>query len=390
MSDKPVIIRIHSANSLPFTVEQGAVQTGVIETNKFLKDDFNIHVFHGSNDRDAIQNREGVTYHAISLNSFEKLLPDYFYLKKCCQKIRKLLPQILHVHNRPLYVPYLRKHIPDSVKIVLHEHNHNLRDAMPHNKAVQVLKDCDHVIEISNFAFQHDIVEAFADYAPKCSIVHRGVNPERFRPRWKIADYVCNLKKLFQIPENKKVILYVGAIEEKKGIHLLLDAFKRLIEHTDDVILVIAGGSSYHTAPRGDFGEQFMRSITELGNKVKYLGFIPASEITQIYLLGDIFCAPSMWDEPFGLVFVEAQASGLPVVASARGGITDIIIDNETGLLVTNPEDTSSLAEKLFMLVNDEKLRDKIAKAGHKRTLENFTWERAAGKYAEIYRKLIK
>ena len=385
---KPTIVRLMSCTSQPFTIKHGAVQTGVVETSRFLQKDFNVYVIHASKSKDTRTAVDSVIYCGIKLNFIQKLFADYFYLKKAIKLIKSLKAEIVHVHNRPLYLKLLREFLPKSIKIILHEHNHNLREAISSKEAIKALLACDKVIEISNFSYKFDLKDPFPEFASKGIVVHRGINPLAFKPKWTQGKFIEKLRKKYKIPDQKIVILYAGAIEQKKGIHLLMAAFKKLLLRHPEAFLLIAGGSSWHTLPLGIFGKNFLEELSSLGENALYLGFINADDMPHIYLLADIFCAPSLWEEPFGLVFIEAQASGLPVIASQRGGIPEIILNKKTGLLVKDPENIDSLYRKLRLLLSSEKLRMKLSRNGYQRVITNFTWEITAQKYQEIYNNL--
>jgi glycosyltransferase involved in cell wall biosynthesis len=120
------------------------------------------------------------------------------------------------------------------------------------------------------------------------------------------------------------------------------------------------------------------------------LGHVPVEQVHELYQLADIFSAPSRWPEPFGLVFAEAQASGLPVVATNRGGIPEIVSAGRTGLLIDDQESVSQLKESLMRLIDSKKLRLEMGQEGAKLVRERFGWAKTAARYSEIYRDLLR
>ncbi|MFC1596184.1 glycosyltransferase family 4 protein [Candidatus Margulisiibacteriota bacterium] len=386
---KPCVIKIFPETSIPFTVKQGAIQTSAIETARLLADKFEIHIFHGTDQsHSSVYEREGIIYHAIALPSYAALNYDYFYLKRCVHIIAELSPRIVHIHNRPLYTLFLKNRIDSAIKLVLHEHNHNIRDAIPHEKAIKVLKAVDRIIEISDFSLRYDIADIFPGFTYKAERIWEAVNIDCFKPQWTQSKRIKELKVKYGIPEGRKVILYTGAIEEKKGVHLLIAAFKKVLIKHPDAFLLVAGGSSRYNQPEGTFGRQFIAAMEELSDNARYLGLIPVKDIHEVYLCADLFCGPSIWDEPFGLVFVEAMASGLPVVAAASGGIPEVVVDGQTGLLISDPENTYELAEKLTTILADKNLAKNMGKAGRTRVEKNFIWQQAAAKTEKLYKIL--
>ena len=116
--------------------------------------------------------------------------------------------------------------------------------------------------------------------------------------------------------------------------------------------------------------------------------FVPAvDDVTTVLRSVDILACPSL-EEPFGLIILEAQACGIPVVASASGGPLDFITDRQTGILAA-PTDDSSLAEGLIALLEDPRLRDGVARNAVDRVRADFTIERRADRMADVYRGLV-
>ena len=112
------------------------------------------------------------------------------------------------------------------------------------------------------------------------------------------------------------------------------------------------------------------------------------SELVKVYQSADIFVNPVIWEEPFGLVNIEAMATGLPVISSKVGGITEIVVEGETGLLIP-PNNIQALVEAIERLLDDEKLRVKMGKEGRRRVERFFTWETHVNKLISLYNKMV-
>ena len=139
-------------------------------------------------------------------------------------------------------------------------------------------------------------------------------------------------------------LLFVGDVRRDKGVHVLLDAYQRL-EQRVELVLV---GKVWPETPR------------ELPPGVTLLRHWPNAAVREAMRRCLALVAPSVWPEPFGIVVVEALAAGRPVVASAIGGIPEIVRDREEGLLVA-PGDPASLASALRTIVDDDALRERLA-----------------------------
>ena len=114
-----------------------------------------------------------------------------------------------------------------------------------------------------------------------------------------------------------------------------------------------------------------------LSGKVSVLGMIPRQELLDRYYSSDIFAFAPIWDEGFGLPPVEAMAAGLPVVASRSGTVVETVTDGVTGFLVEK-NNAEELAQALLVLLKDDAGREAMGRAGRRRALQHFTWERVA------------
>jgi glycosyltransferase involved in cell wall biosynthesis/predicted metal-dependent phosphoesterase TrpH len=192
----------------------------------------------------------------------------------------------------------------------------------------------------------------------------RGVDLSRFQP---------GLRR--RGTDGEIVVLYAGRITAEKGIDLLADAFLAARARDPRLRLLLAGG-----------GPEQERLHGRLGAAARFLGWLEGAELATAYADADIFAFPSATDT-FGQVIIEAQASGLPVVAVAEGGPASLIEDRVTGLLCA--ADPGALAEGLLELAGSAQLRSSLA-AGARRAVAGRTWERALGRLADGYRRAMR
>lgn len=202
-------------------------------------------------------------------------------------------------------------------------------------------------------------------------VISMGCNIKNFDSKFRIENFFHQ--------GNKKVILFVGRLAEKKGVTYLIEAMKQV-----DAILVIAGSGPLEF----DLKEQ----AKELCDKVKFIGAKTHDELKEVYASSDIFVAPSVTakdgdKEGFGLVILEAMASGLPVVASNSGGIPDLITNGVEGFLVSEKAPLE-IADKINKLLNDGELYDKMAISA-KSKAQNYDYTIIAQKYAKIIEGII-
>ncbi len=377
-------------------LRQGATQTGVEEVTKRMKK-YTPYVFSSRmKGKSDVEMLDGVWQYRVKTNHIDKLLfpfytlnsPYYLYAYKVAQLINKLDIKIVHVRNRPLYMPFLRYMLGKKVKLILHEHNQNIADTLSKKQSIEVLDSIDAYVAVSKFTYDFEITNRYPQYKDKACVILNGVNLEKFSPVWEQKEKALALRKRYGL-ENSTVVLFAGAIRERKGVHLLVEAFKQVSAKHPEAKLVIAGGDKDNLEANDEYAVKLKESASALGNRVVFTGYIPPAEISDIYLLGDIFCGPSIWDEAFGLVFAEASASGLAVIGSKRGGIPEIIMDGKTGLLV-DPTNINELAGKINSLIESPELRDQLGKAARKYMEAKFSWDRVAEEIESLYDKLLK
>lgn len=205
----------------------------------------------------------------------------------------------------------------------------------------------------------------------KIDVISMGCDTAKFGPQHRVENYFGQ--------GDHKVILFVGRLAEKKGVTYLIEAMKQV-----DATLAIAGDGPLHSS--------LVQQAAPLGAKVKFIGSKTHAELARVYASADIFAAPSVRaqngdTEGFGLVFLEAMASGLPVVASRSGGIPDVVHDGENGLLVT-PGDADELAQKLNRVLSDAALANQLRTGGAK-TAAQYDYTVIGQKYAAFIEKAL-
>jgi len=379
---------ILSEGSFHPSLRQGATQTGVEEVTKRFKK-YVPYVFSSHmNDKPDIEKAGNVNQYRININFFDRLM-GHSYLYQVAQRIKKLRIPIVHVRNRPLYMPTLRKLLGPGVKLVLHEHNQNIADTLTRKQAISVLDSIDAYVAVSRFTYDFEITNRYPEYKQKSRVILNGVNLKKFLPYWEQKNKRAALRGKYGI-EGSRNVLFAGAIRERKGVHTLVEAFKKVVAQMPDAKLIIAGGSKDNTEANDPYAKKVIRSASEIKDNVVFLGYVPPTNVQDIYMLGDIFVGPSQWDEAFGLVFAEASASGLAVIGSRRGGIPEIIQDGRTGLLINDPQDKKEIAQKVISLLESPVKCQEMGKAARKRMEDMFSWDRVAKEIEGLYDELLK
>jgi D-inositol-3-phosphate glycosyltransferase len=216
----------------------------------------------------------------------------------------------------------------------------------------------------------------YAADADKITVIPLGVDVERFRPAGKdIARAALGL-------EDERVILFVGRIEPLKGVDILINA-AAIIESDVDCTVLIVGGDSSSKAQ-----VEKLRSLARekgIEHRVAFVGAVDHEKLPLYYNAADVCVVPSHY-ESFGLVAIEAMASGVPVVASRVGGLTDTVKHGETGYLIPwlCPE---PFAERIELLLENEPLRRNLGEAARE-AVGRYRWENVAGAVLAVYNEL--
>lgn len=196
-------------------------------------------------------------------------------------------------------------------------------------------------------------------------------------------------RQQLDIAENKKLILYVGRFDERKGIEVLVRACAQLPERLKaQYQLYLVGGSRKNGVDTIE-QKRIRDLVTEfsLDSMTTFTGSIDQAHLPAYYAAADICVIPSYY-EPFGLVAIEAMAAGTAVIASEVGGLQETVLDGKTGLLVP-PRDPNSLSEAIAKLLNEPNIAQAMGKAGFQRVQSHFSQEAVAKNIHHLYKALI-
>lgn len=202
-------------------------------------------------------------------------------------------------------------------------------------------------------------------------IIPPGVDTARFSPE---------VAPLNELRDAGAVILFVGRLDRRKGLPVLLQAMVAVRARLTSVRLVVAG--------TGPLERECRALVSRLGLEQAVLmsGFVSREMLPRYYASADVCCSPALGGEAFGLVLLEAMASGVPVVASDITGYNEVILHGETGLLCP-AGDPAALAEALIDLLSDRERRLRFGRACRARA-EQFSWRNVAGAIEGLYCEL--
>ena len=182
--------------------------------------------------------------------------------------------------------------------------------------------------------------------------------------------------------EGEPRVLFAGRLAGIKGVHLLIEAFKRVLAEHRKARLYIVGDGPY----RGQLEE--LASALHVGKEISFEGFIPeTTEVYRYYKSADVLVLPSLM-ENFSITLLEAMGSRLPVIASDVEGNSEIIDDGVNGTLFAHGN-SGELAEKILTILSDRPLRMRMAERAYEGIKSAFTWDKVAESYREMFHSVI-
>ena len=241
---------------------------------------------------------------------------------------------------------------------------------------------------------KEDVLKYFNVDEEKVKVIYNGINLQEY-----VTTSETDTLDEYKIDKTKPYVLFVGRITRQKGIIHLVNAIKYIDPETQ--IVLCAGAPD--TKEIGEEMESAVNEVQKTRKNVIWIDkMVTKKEIIQLYSHASVFCCPSIY-EPFGIINIEAMACDTAVVASAVGGIKEVVVHNETGLLIPVEQQTSApfepvnpdkfakdLAEGVNTLIQNPELRKSMAKKGRERVEQYFDWIAIAKQVEALYKTLKK
>ena len=255
------------------------------------------------------------------------------------RRLDVIRPDIVHVHNAPALFAELARRYRGPARWILHMHN-----AMP----IERLPPGTVLLVVSRY-----LKNWYAARLPGADIriVTNGVDTDVFQPLTPAK--IDGLHTRLKLPTDRKIVLYAGRISPEKGPLDLVHAFGELRKIRHDVLLVLVGEGRTGADRRGDYGRQLLAACEALGADCYHAGTVDPARMHEYYQTADLAVVPSEFEEPFGMVAIEAMAAGTPVLAARKGGLPEIVRDGVTGFLLDDAKNPTAFAHRLDGLLND-------------------------------------
>jgi glycosyltransferase involved in cell wall biosynthesis len=360
---------------------------------------------------------EGIRYRGITSKIDKALLPlriidrwgisnpkrpiyaSKLYYKNYIARIAKELStqqvDIIHIQNFSSFIPIVRRFNPKA-KIIIHSHCSWLSE-LDRDTIDRHIKDADLIVGCSEY-ITSETRRCFPHLVDRIQTIFNGVDTTYF--------VSSDIYRSTRDPQKLK-ILYVGRISPEKGIHDLVDAFKKVLKNYPQASLDLVGAEAI-VSPEflirisndpnvkklesfypGSYLEKVKSRIPQTyRDRINFVGAIDQEKLLQYYWDADLLVNPSL-SESFGMSLVEAMACNVPVIATRVGGMTSVIDEGKTGLLV-EPANPSVLAKGIIDLLGNPELREQMGIQGNRRVNELFSWDKISQDLFSCYQTLCQ
>ena len=350
----------------PLKVKGYPVETGGFGAPKFLRSII------GSAQRAVDYNADGNEADVVHCHTW------YTHLAGIMTKLNYGIPLVVSAHSLEPLRPWKREQLGGGYDF----------SCWVEKTAMEM---ADAVIAVSE-GTKDDILKHFNVAPEKIHVIFNGIDTEEYKP----VDPTPALKK-YGVPDDKPFVLFVGRITRQKGIVHLVEAIKHMRAGYN--IVLCAG------APDTDeIAAEMKSAVAEVSKERDGIYWIDEmiskSDVIELYSGAAVFCCPSIY-EPFGIINLEAMACETPVVGSNVGGIPEVVVHDETGYLVPVAQQQQSpfsplhpaeyaedLAHAINRLMEHPEKRERFAKAGRKRAVEQFSWTSIAEQTRDLYASL--
>ncbi len=255
-------------------------------------------------------------------------------------------------------------------------------------------ENADGIIAVSRF-MKNSIRNLYKIPNNKIRTIPNGIDTNQYKPTFN-----KDLLRSYNIDPDQPYILFVGRITRQKGIFHFLNSIKYILR---DVQIVLVAADPDTIDVRNDLKKQIQKTESEKKYKIFWIDkFIPEEHLIVLYSHAKVFICPSIY-EPFGIINLEAMACGTPVVASAVGGIPEIVVHKETGFLVPfesvnkdnpEPKDPEKFAQDIAKAINEilisPEKRELMSLKARERVIRHYSWKSVADKTLKFYKDLTQ
>lgn len=302
-------------------------------------------------------------------------------------ELKKSRFDLVHVCNRPSWVPKLKKQAPDAV-FILSVHNEMFAyDKISQAEGEICIDSVAQIVTVSDYIGQ-TITSRFPSARSKTKTVYSGVDLKTYHPRWTNEGQRAREEMRSELGlHGKKIVLFVGRLSKVKGPHILLQALPDIIEEHPDVMMVFIGSKWFGDNELNNYVKHLHTLGAMQKDHVTFIQFVKPKDIPRLYTMSDVFVCSSQWQEPLARVHYEAMAAGLPIITSNRGGNPEVIEEGKNGYIIHDFENPKQYAERTNDLLSSSEKRERLGKYSRREAESNFGWQRVAENLLSVYEK---
>ena len=276
-----------------------------------------------------------------------------FYLQEAIKDISRRSYDIILIENRPAYALKLKE--VSNAKLVYHLHNEKLDSKS--EKALDIYNAATCIITVSDYIKSR--VLTINHYDKKTTTVYNGIDLHAFSS----CNHSINRNNI-GLQEDDFVMVFSGRVTAEKGIMQLIEAMT-MLQDLPRIKLLVIGSSFYGNDDNENaFAKDLREKAAHLSDRIIFTGFIPYAQMPNYLRIADIAVIPSVWDDPFPTTVLEAQAMGLPIISTRRGGIPEEVTEESAILLDTNENFVDNLATAIRDLYQHPEKRKALGQAG--------------------------
>jgi len=218
-------------------------------------------------------------------------------------------------------------------------------------------------------------ISSIFDLPPdKVDVIPNGIDSESFK-----RDVSVDLYRKQYVKPGDKLVFFVGRLVYEKGVQTVIEAMTLILNKIPNVTFVVAGSGPHMNQLKS------LVDVFHLEDKVKFTGHIDTDMLSAFYKSADLTVVPSLY-EPFGMVVLESMAMGTPTIVADTGGLSEIVVHEETGLKF-EPGNPESLADAMLRILTDKELAERLTSDARAYLGDRYNWDKIASATLEVYRR---
>lgn len=325
-----------------------------------------------------IYNKIFWTYLKLMKKIFNKNI-DTLFITRAIKDINKNNIKKVIVEAQPKYVVPIKTKVK-GVEVFYHIHHDAFWDKNVDKRDLKRIAECCEVVTISNYITKRTLSSGYI-LPSKIHTLLNCTDVNKFNKEIYIKDRE-DLRNKYNIKEDEILILFSGRLLEIKGVRELILAFKKCSKNLKAKLLIV-GNAGFGIDNKSDYDKELEILANDIKEKVIFTGYIHNSQMPKIHAMCDIAVVPSIWEEPAGLVVIEAMSSGLPVIVTDAGGITEFA-DEKSSIIIKRDENLiDELSNALEKLILDKELRKSMGENARKRALQ-FSYKKYYDDFSSI------